>query len=225
MEPIWIEWAKRLQAIAQTGLTYADSPYDVERYEEVRRIAAEMTANRSEAELPRVLDLFSSDAGYVTPKVDVRAVIFHNDSILLVRERSDGHWTLPGGWADVGEAPSECVAREAKEETGYDVQVQKLLAVYDRSRHPHEPPFPFHVYKLFFLCRIVGGKATRNNEIDEIGFFRRDVIPPLSLTRITLQQIERMFEHHVAVNLSQTAAAVHEALSKYLGWDVYYHKG
>ena len=138
MEPIWIDWAKRLQAIAQTGLTYAASPYDVERYEQVRHIAAEMVANRSDVPLSRVLDLFSSDTGYATPKVDVRAVIFHNGSILLVRERSDGHWTLPGGWADVGEAPSECVVREAKEETGYDVQAQKLLAVYDRSKHPHD---------------------------------------------------------------------------------------
>ncbi|CAG0927627.1 ADP-ribose pyrophosphatase [Thermoflexales bacterium] len=195
MEPIWIDWAKRLQAIAQTGLTYVDSPYDVERYEEVRRIAAEMAANRSDAELSRVLDLFSHDTGYATPKVDVRAVIFHHGSILLVRERSDSRWTLPGGWADVGEAPSECVVREAKEETGYDVQAQKLLAVYDRSLHPHEPPFSFHVYKLFFLCELVGGQATRNTEIDEIGFFTRDVIPPLSLTRITAQQIDRMFEH------------------------------
>jgi ADP-ribose pyrophosphatase YjhB (NUDIX family) len=197
MELIWIDWAKRLQAIAQTGLTYADSPYDVERYEEVRHIAAEMMADRSDAPFPRVLDLFSRDTGYATPKVDVRAVIFHNGSILLVRERSDGRWTLPGGWADVGEAPSECVRREAKEETGYDVRVTKLLAVYDRSRHPHEPPFPFHVYKMFFLCEIVGGKATRNAEIDEIGFFTRDVIPPLSLTRITPEQIARMFEHHL----------------------------
>ena len=197
MEPIWIDWAKRLQAVAQTGLTYADSPYDVERYEEVRRIAAEMAANRSDVELSRVLELFSSDTGYATPKVDVRAALFHNGSILLVRERSDSRWTLPGGWADVGEAPSECAKREAKEETGYDVQVQKLLAVYDRGKHPHQPPFPFHVYKLFFLCDIVGGKATRNTEIDEIGFFTRDVIPPLSLTRITPEQIDRMFEHHL----------------------------
>jgi len=195
MEPIWIDWAKRLQAIAQTGLTYAESPYDVERYEEVRHIAAEMAANRSEVELPRVLDLFSRDTGYATPKVDVRAAIFYNGSILLVRERSDSRWTLPGGWSDVDEAPSVCVAREAKEETGYDVRVTKLLAVYDRSQHPHEPPFPFHVYKMFFQCEIVGGKATRNDEIDEIGFFTRDVIPPLSLTRITPQQIDRMFEH------------------------------
>jgi ADP-ribose pyrophosphatase YjhB (NUDIX family) len=195
MEPIWIDWAKRLQAIAQTGLTYADSPYDVERYEAVRQIAAEITADRSGMPLPQVLDLFSSDTGYATPKVDVRAAIFHNGSILLVRERSDSHWTLPGGWADVGEAPSECVVREAKEETGYDVRVEKLLAVYDRSKHPHEPPFPFHVYKMFFLCEIVGGRATRNAEIDDIGFFTREVIPPLSLTRITPQQIDRMFEH------------------------------
>jgi ADP-ribose pyrophosphatase YjhB (NUDIX family) len=195
MEPIWIDWTKKLQAIAQTGLTYAASPYDVERYEQVRHIAAEMVAYQADVPLPRVLDLFLSDTGYATPKVDVRAAIFHNRSILLVRERSDSHWTLPGGWADVGEAPSACVVREAKEETGYDVQAQKLLAVYDRSKHPHEPPFPFHVYKMFFLCEIVGGKATRNNEIDEIGFFTRDVIPPLSLTRITPQQIDRMFEH------------------------------
>ncbi len=197
MEPIWINWAKRLNAIAQNGLTYAQNEHDVERYEQVRHIAAEIAANRSAAELPQVLELFSGDTGYATPKVDVRAVIFHDGSILLVRERSDGRWTLPGGWADVGEAPSECVAREAKEETGYDVQVQKLLAVYDRSKHPHEPPFPYHVYKIFFLCEIVGGQATSNNEIDEIGFFTRDVVPPLSLTRITLQQIDRMFEHRL----------------------------
>jgi ADP-ribose pyrophosphatase YjhB (NUDIX family) len=195
MEPIWIDWVKRLQAIAQNGLTYAQSPYDMERYEQVRHIASEMAADRSGVELPRVLDLFSRDIGYATPKVDVRAVIFHNGSILLVRERDDGRWTLPGGWADVGEAPSECARREAKEESGYDVQVKRLFAVYDRSLHPHEPPFPYHVYKLFFLCEIVGGRAAASNETDEIGFFTRDVIPPLSVTRVTPQQIDRMFEH------------------------------
>jgi ADP-ribose pyrophosphatase YjhB (NUDIX family) len=196
MEPIWIDWAKRLQALAQTGLTYADSPYDVERYEEVRHIAAEIAANRSDTTLPQVLDLFSSDTGYATPKVDVRGVIFHNNALLLVRERSDGRWTLPGGWADVGEAPSECVVREVFEESGFQVHVRKLLAVYDRSKHPHEPPFPFHVYKLFFACEIFGGEATLSSETDEIGFFTRDVIPPLSLTRVTPEQINRMFEHH-----------------------------
>jgi ADP-ribose pyrophosphatase YjhB (NUDIX family) len=196
MEPIWIDWAKRLQALAQTGLTYAESAYDVERYEQVRHIAAEIAASRSDTALPKVLDLFSSDTGYSTPKVDVRGVIFHKDALLLVRERSDGRWTLPGGWADVGEAPSECVVREVFEESGFQVHVKKLLAVYDRSKHPHEPPFPFHVYKLFFACEIFGGEATRSNETDEIGFFTHDVIPPLSLTRITPEQIDRVFEHH-----------------------------
>jgi len=196
MEPIWIDWAKRLQALAQTGLTYANSPYDVERYEQVRHIAAEIAANRSDTALPQVLDLFSHDTGYTTPKVDVRGAIFHNEALLLVRERSDGRWTLPGGWADVGEAPSECVVREVFEESGFQVHVKKLLAVYDRSKHPHAPPFPFHVYKLFFACEIFGGEATRSNETDEIGFFTHDVIPPLSLTRITPEQIDRMFEHH-----------------------------
>jgi ADP-ribose pyrophosphatase YjhB (NUDIX family) len=195
MEPIWIDWAKRLQAIAQTGLTYADSPYDVERYEAIRHIAAEIAANRSDTELPQVLEMFSRDSGYATPKVDVRGVVFHNDSLLLVRERSDGRWTLPGGWADVGEAPSECVVREVFEESGFQVRVKKLLAVYDRSKHPHDPPFPFHVYKLYFWCEIFGGEATRSNETDEVGFFTRDVIPPLSLTRVTPEQIDRMFEH------------------------------
>ena len=197
MEPIWIDWAKRLQAIAQTGLTFAQSPYDVERYEQIRHIAAEIAADRSETELARVREVFSHDTGYATPKVDVRGVIFHNGSILLVRERDDSRWTLPGGWADVGETPQECVVREVKEESGYDVQVDKLLAVYDRSRHPHEPPFPYHVYKLFFSCTITGGKAADSNETDEIGFFTRDVIPPLSVTRVTNQQIDRMFEHRL----------------------------
>ncbi len=195
MEPIWIDWAKRLQALAQTGLTYAESQYDVERYEAVRHIAAEMAANRSDSALPKVLDLFSSDTGYTTPKVDVRGVVFHKDALLLVRERSDERWALPGGWADVGEAPSECIVREVFEESGFQVRVKKLLAVYDRSLHPHEPPFPFHVYKMFFACEIFGGEATRSDETDEVGFFTRDVIPPLSLTRVTPEQIDRMFEH------------------------------
>ncbi len=195
MEPIWIDWAKRLQAVAQNGLTYAQNPYDVERYEQVRQVAAEMIADRSGAEVQRVFDLLAYDTGYATPKVDVRAVIFQNDALLLVRERSDGRWALPGGWADVGETPSECVAREAQEESGFEVCVNKLLAVYDRSKHPHEPPFPFHVYKMFFLCEIVGGQAAESNETGEIGFFTREIIPPLSLTRVTPQQIDRMFEH------------------------------
>ncbi len=196
MEPNWIEWVTRLNAIAQNGLTFAQNAFDVERYEAVRRIAAEMLADGSGSEVQGVLDLLSYDTGYATPKVDVRAVIFRDDALLLVKERDEGRWTLPGGWADVGEAPGENVVREVLEESGYHVRATKLLAVYDRSRHPHEPPFPFHVYKLFFQCEIVGGKAATRFETSDVAFFKADQIPPLSLTRVTPDEIDRMFEHH-----------------------------
>jgi ADP-ribose pyrophosphatase YjhB (NUDIX family) len=195
MEPNWIEWAKRLQAIAQNGLTFAETSFDVERYAAVRQIAAEMIAAGSNVEFQRVLDLLSDDVGYATPKVDVRAVIFRDDALLLVKERDEGRWTLPGGWADVGESPRENVVREVAEESGYQVRATKLLAVYDRSLHAHEPPFPFHVYKLFFQCEIVGGAAETRFETSAAAFFRADSLPPLSLTRVTPAQIDRMFEH------------------------------
>jgi len=195
MEPNWIEWAKRLQAIAQNGLTFAETSFDVERYAAVRQIAAEMIAAGSNVEFQRVLDLLSDDVGYATPKVDVRAVIFRDDALLLVKERDEGRWTLPGGWADVGESPRENVVREVAEESGYQVRATKLLAVYDRSLHAHEPPFPFHVYKLFFQCEIVGGNAETRFETSAVAFFRADSLPPLSLTRVTPAQIDRMFEH------------------------------
>jgi hypothetical protein len=126
MEPNWVDWAKRLNAIAQNGLTFAQNSFDVERYKAVRRIAAEILADGSGVDVHRVLDLLSHDTGYATPKVDVRAAIFRNDALLLVKERDDGCWTLPGGWADVGEAPSENIAREVAEECGDQVRVVKL---------------------------------------------------------------------------------------------------
>jgi ADP-ribose pyrophosphatase YjhB (NUDIX family) len=194
--PPWLDWAKRLQAIAQIGLTYAHDPYDVERYTAVREIAAEMLAAGSGAELSVIRELLSKDTGYATPKVDVRGVIFREHKILLVKERSDGRWTLPGGWADVGESASESVVREVHEESGFQTRPVKLLAVFDRSKHPHDPPFPFHVYKIFFLCEITGGKAAPGSETDDAAFFGEAQIPELSTTRITLGQVRRMFEHH-----------------------------
>ncbi|HWQ11336.1 MAG TPA: NUDIX hydrolase N-terminal domain-containing protein, partial [Roseiflexaceae bacterium] len=133
MDPKWIAWARRLQAIAQTGLTFTRDRYDAERYEEVRAIAAEIAAAQSGAELAMVRALFAHDAGYTTPKVDVRAAIFRDDAILLVRERADGLWTLPGGWADPGDSPARAVEREVLEETGYTARAVKLLAVLDRD--------------------------------------------------------------------------------------------
>lgn len=194
MDPKWIAWARRLQAIAQTGLTFSKEPYDIERYEEVRAIAAEIAAGGSGADLRMVRELFAHDAGYTTPKVDVRAAIFRDDAILLVRERSDGLWTLPGGWADPGDSPARAAEREVLEESGYQARAVKLLAACDRDRHGH-PPIPFAVYKLFFLCEPTGGAATATSETDAVGFFREAEIPDLSLTRVTPAQIGRLFEH------------------------------
>jgi ADP-ribose pyrophosphatase YjhB (NUDIX family) len=194
--PRWLDWVKRLQAIAQTGLTYSGTNhYDVERYEAVRRIAAEMLAAGSEGDVTQIQGMLSQDSGYATPKVDVRGVVFRDNKLLMVRERSEGRWSLPGGWADVGESAAESVAREVLDESGFQTVPVKLLAAFDRSKHPHEPPFPFHVYKLFFHCRIEAGEARTSFETDAVEFFGEDSIPPLSLGRVTPGQIKRLFEH------------------------------
>jgi ADP-ribose pyrophosphatase YjhB (NUDIX family) len=194
----WLEWAQKLQAIAQNGLTYSPNPYDIERYRQIQQITAEIMANYSHAEPSHILDLFSREEGYATPKVDVRGAVFQEDKILLVKERNDnGFWTLPGGWVDVGESPSTAIVREVYEESGYQTQVVKLLAVYDRNhpRHGH-PPLEYHAYKLFFLCELLGGKPTNSYETEDATFFGENEIPQLSLSRVVPSQISRLFEHY-----------------------------
>jgi ADP-ribose pyrophosphatase YjhB (NUDIX family) len=193
--PRWLDWSKRLQAIAQNGLTFAQDHYDIERYQAIREIVTEMLAASSGRDISVIRDLLSRDTGYITPKVDVRGVVFRAGKILLVRERSDGKWTLPGGWADICATPAENVVREIAEESGFETRATKLLAVFDRSQHPHEPPFPFHVYKMFFRCTIIGGAARPSSETDGVEFFGEKELPELSLTRVTPWQISRWFEH------------------------------
>jgi ADP-ribose pyrophosphatase YjhB (NUDIX family) len=186
----------RLQAIAQNGLTFSTNPYDVDRYTAIRQTATEMLAAGSGAEVSLIGGLLGADTGYATPKVDVRGVVFRQDALLLVRERSDGRWSLPGGWADVGESPAESVVREVYDESGFRTRAVRLLAVFDRSKHGHEPPHPFHVYKLFFQCDILGGDARESMETDAVGFFGQHEIPELSIARVTPGQIRRLFERH-----------------------------
>lgn len=194
-DPRWLAWSTRLQAIAQTGLTFGQDPYDIERYHAIREIAAEMLAAGADMDLTVIRNLLSADDGYATPKVDVRGVIFRDHKLLFVREKSDGKWTLPGGWADVCASPAENVVREISEETGYQTRATKVLALFDRTLHQHEPPFPFHVYKIFIRCEITGGAATTSSETDAVEFFAADEIPELSHTRITLGQIQCLFKH------------------------------
>lgn len=193
--PQWLEWARKLQAIAQTGLTYAQDPFDIERYKAVRETACEILADSGNLPIEQASTLFGFDQGYATPKVGVRGAVFCEGGLLLVRERSDQGWALPGGWTDVGQSASECVEREVFEESGYHVRAVKLLAVYDRNRHPH-PPTPYHAYKIFFRCELLGGTPTSSLETDGAAFFKEHEIPELSVARTTPNQIARLFEHY-----------------------------
>ncbi|MEJ0069317.1 MAG: NUDIX hydrolase [Pseudomonadota bacterium] len=194
-EPDWLTWARALQALAQTGLHYAKDPFDKERYEATRAIAAAMMAAGADQPQPRILELFRQDVGYATPKVAVRGAVFRDDRILLVREHTDDRWSLPGGWADVNQSPAECIEQEIVEESGYTARATKLAAVWDRRRHGHVPPQPHYVYLLFFLCELTGGAGRPSIETSEVEFFAEAALPELSVARVTETQIRRMFEH------------------------------
>jgi ADP-ribose pyrophosphatase YjhB (NUDIX family) len=193
-EPKWVGWARELQAIAQTGLNFSESEYDRERYQRILEISIDIFAKHSGESPVLIRQLFEKQTGYATPKVDVRGVVFREGKLLLVQERSDGLWTLPGGWADVNDSPSGAVEREILEESGFQAKAERMLAVFDRAKHGHQPPFPFHVYKLFILCRLEGGEARLNMETTGAEFFAENEIPPLSISRITPEQIHFCFE-------------------------------
>jgi ADP-ribose pyrophosphatase YjhB (NUDIX family) len=188
-----------LAALAQSGLTYATNDYEVDRYQQVRAVSADLLAlvsSRPVDELLFQLEL-EGDAGYPTPKVDVRgALLDEQERFLLMRERSDGLWSLPGGWADPLDSPVGAVVREIREETGYGAEVVKLVGCWDRDRQGHLPPKVFSVYKLFFLCRATGD-VTQPAALEtlEIGWFPVDALPPLSIGRVLERQLRRVLEH------------------------------
>jgi ADP-ribose pyrophosphatase YjhB (NUDIX family) len=196
-EPLWLLWAREMQALAQTGLAFSHDQYDRERYQQLRALAARIIAEHSEMAVPDIEAMFTQQSGYATPKLGVRGAILNDDRILLVRETADEHrWSLPGGWADVNESPAEAIAREVHEETGLQVRPFKLAAVWDRARHPHGVVEPFHIWRLFFLCEITGGELQTGPETSELAFFAEDELPgDLSTRRVLLPQLKRMFEH------------------------------
>ena len=193
-EPAWLAIGRELKAIAQIGLTFNRDPYDRARYERIRELAAGVIAAGSGHDGHALLEAFRAETGYATPKVDVRAAAFDLGRILLVREVSDGAWTLPGGWADVNESPSRSAEREVLEESGFEARAVKLAAVYD-YRKRNRPQALDSIYKLFFICELTGGSARPSIETSEVAFFARHELPPLSVGRTTAAQIERMFAH------------------------------
>ena len=193
-EPTWLRIARELRAIAQIGLTFSKDQFDRQRYTRVRELAASLIAEGSNQSLETVLGLVGQDAGYATPKVDVRGAAFVDGRILMVREISDGKWTLPGGWADVNQTAAECVVREIAEESGFQARALKLAAVHDYQKSNRGRMLD-SIYKVFFICEIIGGSARASDETSEVAFFSRSELPPLSTGRATEAQIERMFQH------------------------------
>jgi ADP-ribose pyrophosphatase YjhB (NUDIX family) len=190
----WLDWVRRLQAVAQNGLQYTSTPFERERWELVQRIAAEMAA-AERVERESLAAAFAAEYGHATPKVDVRGVVFRAARVLLVRGLDDRHWTPPGGWAEVGERPSEAVEKEVLEESGYEVRAVKLLAVQDRDLRDR-PRWPVHGYKLFFRCELVrpDPREPSPHETDGVGWFAEDDLPELS-ERVGAKGLAWIFDH------------------------------
>ena len=188
----WLQWAVELQSIAQAGLTYGRDKFDLERYQRLREISAEMIAHKTEISPEKVRDLFCGETGYQTPKLDTRAAVFQEDKILLVRE-NDGRWALPGGWVDVNVSVKENTVKEVKEESGLDVSTDGIIAVQDRSKH-NLPLYAYGVCKIFVLCSLIGGEFTENIETTESRYFSEEELPPLAEEKNTPDQVRMCFQ-------------------------------
>lgn len=199
--PQWLAWAREIQALAQTSEHYAENVYQQERYTRLLEIAAEIVAVHSDLEAPQALTQFRAHQGYVTPKVDVRAAVFREGKILLVREKVQDGWTLPGGWADVGDTPARAAEREVWEEAGFQVTAKKVIGVYDANRVGDMKLF--HAFKIVFACEITGGEARLSHETTDVGFFGPDEIPqPFSGERTKRRHIEDAFAAHTNPTLT-----------------------
>jgi len=191
--PNWLAWAREIYSLTQSGLTYCQNEYDLDRYRRLQEISAEMLASQSDLEKAAILESFSMQSGYATPKVDVRGAVIRDGKILLVQERADNCWAMPGGWADLGDSPAEMAVREVREESGMEVKVTKLIAVYDANRIQ---PFEFyHAYKIMFLCEILGGELTPSYETLAVDFFDPENLPPLSKYRTSEAMIREAYAH------------------------------
>lgn len=197
--PRWLEWAREIQSLSQTGLTYASTDYERDRHQRLTEIAAEIVQSHTGLPKEAVLKTFLVQPGYATVKVDVRGAVVRDGKILLVQERMDQRWCMPGGWADVGELPSSMVTREVLEESGFEVVPQRILGVYDANRGPTPMEF-FHAYKIIFLCDIRGGTARPGDETMAVDFFSFDELPPLSTHRTNERHLADVQAHLQDIN-------------------------
>jgi ADP-ribose pyrophosphatase YjhB (NUDIX family) len=192
--PRWLAWAREIQALSQSGLTFSNNEYERERYRRLAEIAAEILESHTRLSQEEALKSFSLEPGYATPKVDVRGAVVRDDRILLVQERVDERWCMPGGWADVGDLPSEVATREVREESGYQVVPYKVVGVFDANRDGRPMAF-YHAYKIVFLCELAGGEAQPSHETLAVGFFAFNDLPPLSSNRTSERHLAEVRAH------------------------------
>ena len=189
-----LDVVKRIKAIAEIGLVYAEGEYDRERYQELHEISLKLLAEVSRKPLTELHEFFLPQQDYPTAKVDVRGFVLNEkNEILMAQESVDGKWTIPGGWADVGHTPTEVAIKEIKEETGLDAEIVRLVAIYDKQRHAH-PPEPYYIYKLIFHCRITGGELQPGFDMQGADWFGLEELPPLSEDRILAEQVHHLFD-------------------------------
>jgi ADP-ribose pyrophosphatase YjhB (NUDIX family) len=191
--PQWLEWAREIFSLSQSGIAYSGNPYDIERYKRLQEITAEIIESHSEVSNESILNSFSMQAGYITPKVDVRGAVIHDGKILLIQERADGNWAMPGGWADLGDSPATVAEREVWEESGFRVKAEKVVAVIDANRI--QPMEFYHAYKLIFLCRLLEGEPRTSHETLAVDFFDPDHLPSLSFYRTNEDMLKEVFAH------------------------------
>lgn len=189
----WIEWAREIFSLSQAGLTFSRNEFDIERYKRLQEITAEMIESQSEISKESALESFAMQAGYITPKIDVRGAVVRDNKILLIQERTDGKWAMPGGWADLGNAPASVAEREVWEESGYRVKAEKVIAVLDANRI--EPMEFYHAFKIIFLCRLIDGEPRTSSETSAVDFFDLDDLPPLSRHRTDEEMLREVFAH------------------------------
>jgi len=191
--PKWLDWAQEIFSLSQSGITYSGNQYDIERYKRLQEITAEIIASQSEISKETVLKSFSMQAGYITPKIDVRGAVVRDGKILLIQERADGKWAMPGGWADLGNTPASVAEREVWEESGFRVKAEKVVAVMDANRI--QPMEFYHAYKIIFLCKLLDGEPRISYETLAVEFFDPNNLPPLSTYRTNEDMLREVFAH------------------------------
>ena len=191
--PKWLEWAREIYSLSQSGITYSGNQYDIDRYSRLQEITAEMIASQSDMPKESVQESFSMQAGYITPKVDVRGAVVRDNKILLIQERADDKWAMPGGWADLGNSPASVAEREVFEESGFHVKAEKVVSVIDANRI--QPLEFYHAYKIIFLCKLLDGEPRISHETLAVDFFELNKLPLLSIYRTNEDMLREVFAH------------------------------